>query len=71
MRFTMAICGYRTVVVTDPSRHNWQGNSDRPIAWSACYPTEGEEGSKRQRDFIRHLTGLFGTVSSTSKARPN
>lgn len=43
----MAICGYRTGVITDPSRPNWQGNSDRPIAWSAWYPTEVAERGER------------------------
>lgn len=36
----MAQCGYRTGVITDTSRTNWQNASDRPIAWSAWYPTD-------------------------------
>lgn len=36
----MAICGYRTGVLWDASRPNWQGTGDRPIAWSAWYPTK-------------------------------
>lgn len=43
----MAICGYRTGVITDASRTNWQNNSERPIAWSAWYPTEDAEKCER------------------------
>ena len=43
----MAICGYRTGVIQDASRSNWQNNSERPIAWSAWYPTEDVEKGER------------------------
>lgn len=36
----MAICGYRTGVIWDASRSNWQNNGHRPIAWSAWYPAK-------------------------------
>lgn len=36
----MTICGYRTGVLWDATRPNWQDNGKRPIAWSAWYPTE-------------------------------
>ncbi|MEM7004994.1 MAG: hypothetical protein AAF498_03865 [Pseudomonadota bacterium] len=36
----MAICGYRTGVIWDASRSDWHNNSERPIAWSAWYPTD-------------------------------
>ena len=39
----MATCGYRTGVIRDPSRSNWQNTAERPIAWSAWYPTEDED----------------------------
>ncbi len=35
----MANCGYRTGLIFDPSRSNWHNDGDRPIAWSAWYPT--------------------------------
>lgn len=38
----MALCGYRTGVIQDPSRPNWDNTGDRPIAWSAWYPTDDE-----------------------------
>lgn len=34
----MAEVGYRTGVVFDDSRANWQNSGARPIAWSAWYP---------------------------------
>ncbi|WP_299962313.1 hypothetical protein [uncultured Roseobacter sp.] len=43
----MAICGYRTGVIWDASRSNWQNNADRPIAWSAWYPAEDVEKAER------------------------
>lgn len=42
----MAICGYRTGVISDISRPNWQNNSERPIAWSAWYPTDDVENGE-------------------------
>lgn len=36
----MAMCGYRTGLVKDGSRPNWQNDAERPITWSAWYPTE-------------------------------
>ncbi len=43
----MAICGYRTGVIQDASRSNWQNNAARPIAWSAWYPAEDIDERKR------------------------
>ncbi|WP_415401731.1 alpha/beta hydrolase family protein [Tateyamaria sp. SN3-11] len=43
----MAICGYRTGVIWDATRPNWQNNADRPIAWSAWYPVENVENAER------------------------
>lgn len=48
----MAICGYRTGVLVDATRPNWQDNGPRPVAWSAWYPTE-DAG-----DFV-HPSGQF------------
>lgn len=36
----MARCGYRTGVIMDRSRSNWQNDAKRPNAWSAWYPTD-------------------------------
>ncbi|MEM8838379.1 MAG: alpha/beta fold hydrolase [Pseudomonadota bacterium] len=36
----MALCGYRTGLITDPARSNWQQDGARPIAWSAWYPAD-------------------------------
>lgn len=43
----MAFCGYRTGVIKDATRPNWQNNAERPIAWSAWYPTEDALSSER------------------------
>lgn len=43
----MAMCGYRTGLIRDASRPNWQNDADRPIAWSAWYPTEDDIGVKQ------------------------
>lgn len=39
----MAGCGYQTGLIFDAARSNWQNDGDRPIAWSAWYPTEASE----------------------------
>lgn len=41
----MSCCGYRTGVIHDPSRSNWQDSGPRPIAWSAWYPTDAAQGT--------------------------
>lgn len=38
----MAMCGYRTGLIRDASRASWQNDAERPIAWSAWYPTEDD-----------------------------
>lgn len=49
----MAICGYRTGVVCDASRSNWQNNGHRPIAWSAWYPSlEVDRVERPSRQFF-------------------
>lgn len=48
----MAICGYRTGVIMDATRPDWQDSGPRPVAWSAWYPTE-DAG-----DFV-HPSGQF------------
>lgn len=35
----MAKCGYRTGLILDETRPNWEDTARRPIAWSAWYPT--------------------------------
>lgn len=37
----METCGYRTGMINDASRPNWGNTADRPIAWSAWYPSTG------------------------------
>ncbi|MBF9052236.1 dienelactone hydrolase [Roseobacter sp. HKCCD9010] len=36
----MSTCGYRTGVVQDKSRSNWQNSGARLIAWTAWYPAQ-------------------------------
>lgn len=43
----MAVCGYRTGVIRDASRSNWENNAGRPIAWSAWYPAVENKNSER------------------------
>lgn len=43
----MTICGYRTGVLWDASRPNWQDDGKRPIAWSAWYPTKDTGGVEK------------------------
>lgn len=43
----MTLCGYRTGLIMDVSRSNWQNDADRPIAWSAWYPTDDALTTKR------------------------
>ncbi len=33
--------GYRTGLIKDTNRTNWQNSGPRPIAWSAWYPADG------------------------------
>lgn len=40
----MALCGFQSGVIWDPSRSNWQNTAHRPIAWSAWYPAAGSQG---------------------------
>ncbi len=42
----MARCGYRTGVIHDPTRLNWAGTGDRPIAWSAWYPAKATHSTE-------------------------
>lgn len=43
----MPMCGYRTGVINDTSRSNWQEDAERPIAWSVWYPTEDAGSAER------------------------
>lgn len=36
----MEKCGYRTGLLLDASRPNWNDDGHRPVAWSAWYPTD-------------------------------
>jgi len=46
----MAICGYRTGVIWDATRSNWQNNANRPIACSAWNPVEDVVKFERPSD---------------------
>ncbi|KMW60456.1 Dienelactone hydrolase [Candidatus Rhodobacter oscarellae] len=41
----MTQCGYRTGLVLDDSRQDWDATGPRPIAWSAWYPTAATEAA--------------------------
>ncbi|MEM9045492.1 MAG: alpha/beta fold hydrolase [Pseudomonadota bacterium] len=43
----MSACGYRTGVINDGSRSNWQNSGARPIAWTAWYPSRRVASSKQ------------------------
>jgi predicted dienelactone hydrolase len=38
----MTYCGFRTGLISDQSRPNWDGTGPRPIHWSAWYPTPAQ-----------------------------
>lgn len=39
--------GYRSSILMDPHRNNWDGTSQRPLAWSAWYPTSSPVSTTR------------------------
>ncbi|MEM8851489.1 MAG: dienelactone hydrolase [Pseudomonadota bacterium] len=43
----MTRIGYRTGLISDPSRSSWDRSGPRPIAWSAWYPTDAAASSPR------------------------
>lgn len=61
----MAKCGYRTGVINDTSRSNWQEEAERPIAWSAWYPTEDAGSAERPLGLFFEL----GNVTWNAKLR--
>lgn len=65
----MAICGYRTGVIQDASRSNWQNNSDRPIAWSAWYPIDDVESGEQPSGHFFELGDVSLDAALTAKKK--
>lgn len=65
----MAMCGYRTGLIRDPSRPNWQNTSERPIAWSAWYPTEDAGCSERPTGQLFELGDVIGDAPLTPEMK--
>lgn len=61
----MALCGYRTGVITDRSRSNWHNNADRLIAWSAWYPTEDAESADKPSGHFFELGNVIRNAALT------
>lgn len=67
----MAICGYRTGVIHDAARSDWQNNSGRPIAWSAWYPTEdADNGERPPGQFFEHGNVLLDAAPTVKEKLP-
>lgn len=65
----MAMCGYRTGVIMDGSRPNWQNNAERPIAWSAWYPTEDEGRVEQPSGQFFDLGDVIRDATLTAKKK--
>lgn len=65
----MAICGYRTGVIWDVSRSNWQNNGHRPIAWSAWYPAEDVEKAEPPSGQFFELGNVIWEATLAPKER--
>ena len=63
----MAMCGYRTGLIRDASRPNWQNDAERPIAWSAWYPTEDDTGAERPAGQFFELGEVIWNASLVMK----
>lgn len=46
----MGSIGYRTGVIEDSKRSNWQNTGPRPVAWSAWYPADGDATQQLPED---------------------
>lgn len=65
----MAMCGYRTGLVRDASRPNWQNDAERPIAWSAWYPTEDDPCVERPSGQFFELGEVIWNAALVTKKR--
>ncbi len=65
----MVICGYRTGVIQDASRSNWQNNSDRPIAWSAWYPIDDVESGEQPSGYFFEAGDVILDAALTAKKK--
>lgn len=65
----MTMCGYRTGVIMDGSRSNWQNNAERPIAWSAWYPTEDAGRVERPLGQFFELGDVIKDATLTAKKK--
>jgi len=63
----MAMCGYRTGVIWDTTRPNWLNSGERPIAWSAWYPTDNIENVERPLGHFFDLGGVIQNADLTPK----
>lgn len=65
----MAKCGYRTGVINDASRSNWQGDADRPITWSAWYPTDDGESAQRPSEQFFELGNVIWNADLSTQTQ--
>lgn len=65
----MAMCGYRTGVITDASRSNWQNDAERPIAWSAWYPTDDAACDQPHTGHVFDLGGVTRDATLIAKRK--
>ncbi len=65
----MAICGYRTGLIKDASRSNWQNDAERPIAWSAWYPTEDAQSVGRASEQFFELGEVVWNAELVTKKK--
>lgn len=65
----MAMCGYRTGLIRDASRSNWQNNAERPIAWSAWYPTDDVADTEQPPDQYFNLGEVVWNAELIAKIK--
>lgn len=65
----MVKCGYRTGLISDASRQNWQNDAERPIAWSAWYPTEDDPSVERPSGQFFELGEVIWGATLIAKKR--
>lgn len=66
-------CGYRTGSFYDEQRVSWSGDGQRPIAWSAWYPTDSTSSEadrkKGNKQFFLQSDVAFNAELSNQQAR--
>lgn len=65
----MAMCGYRAGVIRDSSRSNWQNTAERPIAWSAWYPTDDSDCVERPSGQFFELGDVIRDATLATKEK--